>query len=162
MESLHGQTVAVQNRFEAEPVSPLLGPPPQDLSAVLECVTRLRATVPWVLGRTLPVLPVLHVSAAATALTGPAPQEADEDAVADWLLEMERVRPQTRAFGDALTAAETVAGTAPCTSVVAQLPAGQPWIARGRAPVPSRRHPVPHHCAVLRADGAPDTGTPPD
>ncbi|GAB7109962.1 hypothetical protein JCM4814A_82770 [Streptomyces phaeofaciens JCM 4814] len=161
VESLRGQALAVLNRFEAEPVPPLAGPPPQDPSAVLEWVTRLRATVSSVLGRTLPVLPVLHVggSAAATALTGPAPQEADEDAVADWLLEMERVRPQTRAFGDALTAAETLAGTAPCTTVVAQLPAGQPWIARGRAPVPSRRHPVPHHCAVLRADGAPDAGS---
>lgn len=161
-ESLRGQAVSVLNRFEAEPIPPLPGPPPQDPSAVLEWVTKLRATVSSVFGRTLPVLPVLRIdgSTAATALTGPAPQDADEDAVADWLLEMERVRPQTRAFGDALTAAETLAGTAPCTTVVAQLPAGQPWIARGRAPVPSRSHPVPNHCAVLRADGAPaPTGT---
>ncbi|MFF0023138.1 hypothetical protein ACWERY_05570 [Streptomyces sp. NPDC004082] len=158
VESLRGQALAVLNRFEAEPLPALPGPPPQDPSAVLQWVTRLRATLTSVLGWTLPVLPVLHLggSAAAGALTGPAPQEADEDTVADWLLEMERVRPQTQAFGDALTAAETLAGTAPCTTVVAQLPAGQPWIARGRAPVASRSHPFPHHCAVLRADGAPD------
>ncbi|MFF0072695.1 hypothetical protein [Streptomyces sp. NPDC005494] len=160
VEPLREQAVAVLNRFDAEPVPPLPGPPPQDPSAVLEWVTRLRAAVSPVLGRTLPVLPVLRLGAgaAATALTGPAPLEAGEDAVADWLLEMERVRPRSRAFGDALTAAETLAGTAPCTTVVAQLPAGQPWIARGRAPAPSHTRPAPHHCAVLRTDGAPDAG----
>ncbi|MET9730330.1 hypothetical protein ABZZ79_06590 [Streptomyces sp. NPDC006458] len=159
-EALRGQAVAVVNRFDTEPLAPLPGPPPQSPSAVLEWVTRLRATVSSVLGRTLPVVPVLRLdgSAAATALTGPAAQGATEDTVAEWLLHMERVRPQTRAFGDALMAAETLAGTAPCSTVVAQLPVGQPWIAQGPAPVPSRRHPAPHHCAVLRVDGPPAPG----
>ncbi|MGC0327368.1 hypothetical protein RKD23_000358 [Streptomyces sp. SAI-170] len=158
VEALGEQARAVLGRFRAEPLPPLPGPPPQDPSAVLEWVTQLRTAVSSVFGRTLPVLPVLRLdgSAAAAALTGPAPQGADEDAVADWLLEMERVRPQAGVLGDALAAAETLAGTAPCTSVVAQVPTGQPWIARGPAPVPSRRQPAPHHCAVLRTDGTPD------
>lgn len=154
------QARAVLSRFRAEPLAPLPGPPPQDPSAVLEWVTQLHTAVSSVFGRTLPVLPVLRLngSAAATALTGPAPQGADEEAVADWLLAMERLRPQARVLGDALTAAETLAGSAPCTAVVAQVPAGQPWIARGPAPVPSREHPAPHDCAVLRADGPVDPG----
>ncbi|MET9735084.1 hypothetical protein ABZZ79_31915 [Streptomyces sp. NPDC006458] len=158
--ALGEQARAVLSRFRAEPLPPLPGPPPQEPSAVLEWVTQLRTAVSSVFGRALPVLPVLRLngSAAATALTGPAPQGADEEAVEDWLLEMERVRPQARVLGDALAAAETLAGTAPCTAVVAQTPAGQPWIARGPAPVPSRRRPAPHHCAVLRADSAADPG----
>ncbi|MFJ8085630.1 hypothetical protein ACIQ6Y_34250 [Streptomyces sp. NPDC096205] len=160
VEALGEQARAVLGRFRAEPLPPLPGPPPQEPSAVLEWVTQLRTAISSVFGRTLPVLPVLRLdgSAAAAALTGPVPQGADEDAVADWLLEMERVRPQAGVLGDALAAAETLAGTAPCTSVVAQVPAGQPWIALGPAPVPSRRQPAPHHCAVLRTDGTPDPG----
>ncbi|MFK4593568.1 hypothetical protein [Streptomyces pristinaespiralis] len=159
-DALGEQARAVLGRFRAEPLPPLPGPPPQEPSAVLEWVTQLRAAVSSVFGRALPVLPVLRLngSTAANALTGPAPQGADEEAVADWLLEMERVRPQARVLGDALAAAETLAGTGPCNGVVAQVPAGQQWIARGPAPVPSGSHPAPHHCAVLRADGAADPG----
>ncbi|MEU8678661.1 hypothetical protein [Streptomyces sp. NPDC048560] len=160
VDALREQARAVLRRFGAEPLPPLPGPPPQEPSAVLEWVTQLRTAVSSVLGRTLPVLPVLRLngSAAAAALSGPAPQGADEDAVADWLMEMERVRPQAGVLGDALAAAETLAGTAPPAAVVAQVPAGQQWIARGPAPVPSRKHPAPHHSTVLRADGAADPG----
>ncbi|MFK0124284.1 hypothetical protein ACIQSP_13295 [Streptomyces nigra] len=160
VDALGEQARAVLSRFRAEPLPPLPGPPPQEPSAVLEWVTHLRTAVSSAFGRTLPVLPVLRLdgSAAAAALTGPAPQGADEDAVADWLLEMERVRPQAGVLDDALAAAETLAGTAPCAAVVAQVPTGQPWIARGPAPAPSHRNPAPRHCAVLLTDGTPDPG----
>ncbi|MFE0521696.1 hypothetical protein [Streptomyces sp. NPDC058954] len=158
-EALRAHAAAVLDRFEATPLPDLPGPPPEDPSAVLEWVTALRTAVSSVVGGSLPLLPMLRLAATAAgaALSGP-PQGAEEDTVADWLLEMERVRPRARTFGDALTAAEVLAGTTACAATVAQLPAGQQWIARGPAPLPSRTRPAPRHCAVLRTEGPADPG----
>nr|WP_168504516.1 hypothetical protein [Streptomyces sp. S1D4-11]QIY93188.1 hypothetical protein HEP87_01975 [Streptomyces sp. S1D4-11] len=110
-EALCAHAMAILDRFEANPLPDPPGPPPEDRSGVLQWVTALRTVVSSVLGRSLPVLPALRLGgiAAGAALSGPPPQGADEETVADWLLEMERVRPKTRTFGDALTAAEVLA-----------------------------------------------------
>jgi hypothetical protein len=158
-EALRAHASAVLDRFEATPLPDLPGPPPEDPSAVLKWVTALRTAVSSVHGRSLPLLPTLRLAATAAgaALSAP-PQGAEEDTVADWLLEMERVRPMARTFGDALTAAEVLAETPACATTVAQIPPGQQWIARGPAPQPSRTRPAPRHCAVLRTDGPADPG----
>ncbi|MFJ4428929.1 hypothetical protein [Streptomyces bobili] len=159
LEALRAQTAFVLDRFDASPLEPV-PEPPKEPSAVLEWATKVRTAVSCVLGETLPVLPVLRLdgTTAGSALTAPRPDGADDDAVTDWLTDMERVRPHAATLGDALTAAEALAGTAPCGTAVAQSPTGQKWIARGPAPVPSRSDPAPRHCAVLRTDGQPDAG----
>ncbi|WP_431047030.1 hypothetical protein ACQUSR_33195 [Streptomyces sp. P1-3] len=156
-EALRAQTTFVLDRFDASPLV-AVPEPPQDPSAALEWATIVRTAVSGVLGETLPVLPVLSLNThpAGGGLTAARPDGADDDAVTDWLTEMERVRPRVRTLGDALTASEVLAGTAPGGTAVAQLPTGHRWVARGPAPVPSRSHPAPRHCAVLRTDGQPD------
>ncbi|MFD6275782.1 hypothetical protein ACFWFI_09445 [Streptomyces sp. NPDC060209] len=158
-ESLRAQTAFVLDHFDDSPLE-LVPEPPKEPSEVLEWATRLRTAVSSVLGETLPVLPVFRLggTTAGAALAAPRPDGADDDAVGDWLMDMERVRPQAATLGDALTASEALAGTTPCGTAVTQSPAGQRWIARGPAPVPSRSDPAPRHCAVLRADGEPAVG----
>ena len=155
---LRAQAGAVLNRFTADPLAPLPGPPPQEPVQALGWVTAATAAVSSALAGTLPVLPELRLGGtpAGDALTAGPPQDAGPEETADWLLEMARVRPGVRALDDALTAAEVLAGTAPCGTAVVQLPAGQRWIARGPAPVPSRSRPAARHSALLRTDGAPD------
>lgn len=156
LETLRDQACFVLDRFDASPVA-ALPEPPQDPAAVLEWATAVRTAVAGVLGEQLPVLPVLNLTGtpAGDALSAARPEGADDDAVADWLTEMERIRPRVRALGDALAASEVLASAAPSGVHVAQVPAGQRWIARGPVPVPSRSEPAPLHCAVLRTDGAP-------
>ncbi|MER8186917.1 hypothetical protein [Kitasatospora sp. NPDC094015] len=158
IEALRSHAQAVLDRFAAAPLRPLPGPPPQEPSEALGWVTAITAAVSSALAGTLPVLPELRLGGtpAGAALTAPGPEGAGEEERADWLLEMERVRPGTRALGDALTAAEVLAGTPPCGTTVTQLPPGQRWIALGPAPVPSRSRPAARHSALLRTDGAPD------
>ncbi|GAA0652136.1 hypothetical protein GCM10009535_33080 [Streptomyces thermocarboxydovorans] len=156
LEALRDQACFVLDHFDASPVA-ALPEPPQDPAAVLEWATAVRTAVAGVLGESLPVLPVLNLTGtpAGEALTAARPEGADDDAVADWLTEMERIRPRVRALGDALAASEVLASAAPSGVHVAQVPAGRRWIARGPVPVPSRSEPAPLHCAVLRTDGTP-------
>ncbi|MFE3107331.1 hypothetical protein ACFXKJ_24775 [Kitasatospora indigofera] len=156
--ALRAHAVSVLDRFAGTPLAPLPGPPPQDRAEVLGWVTAVGAAVSSALAGTMPVLPELRLAGtpAGEALTAPRPEGAGEEETADWLLEMERVRPGARALADALTAAEVLAGTPPCGTAVTQLPAGQRWIARGPAPVPSRSRPAARHSALLRTDGLPD------
>jgi hypothetical protein len=159
MEALRAQAGHVLGRFDAAPLTPL-PPPPPNPADVLAWAARARAAVSDVLGETLPVLPVLRLAGtrAGEALTAARPDGADDDALADWLRDMENVRPRARGLGDALTASEALSGTAPCGAAVAQLPSGERWIARGPAPAPSRANPAPRQSVVLRTDGRPDPG----
>ncbi|WP_225651917.1 flagellar export protein FliJ [Streptomyces pseudogriseolus] len=157
VEAVRAQASFVLDHFNAAPLATVPEPPPEP-SAALEWVTAVRTAVAGVLGESLPVLPVLRLSGtdAGTALTAPRPDGADDDAVTDWLLDMERVRPRARTLGDALAASEVLASGPPSGFTVAQSPGGRPWIARGPATVPSRSEPAPTQCAVLRTDGPPD------
>ncbi|MFB8237004.1 hypothetical protein ACFC58_10700 [Kitasatospora purpeofusca] len=155
---LRKQAVTVLNHFAANPLAPLPGPPPAEPTAALGWVTAVTAAVSSALAGTLPVLAELRLGGtpAGDALTAGPPEGADEDGTGNWLVQMERVRPNVRALDDALAAAEVLADTPPGGTTVVQLPAGQPWIARGPAPVPSRTRPAARHSALLRTDGAPD------
>ncbi|MFB8198902.1 hypothetical protein [Kitasatospora purpeofusca] len=158
IEELRKQAATVLGRFAAAPLAPLPGAPPAEPTAALGWVTAVTAAVSSALAGTLPVLAELRLGGtpAGEALTAGPPEGADPDGTGNWLVQMERVRPNVRALDDALAAAEVLADTPPCGTTVVQLPAGQPWIARGPAPVPSRTAPAARHGALLRTDGAPD------
>jgi hypothetical protein len=139
---------------EAAALPAALPPPPsgtdRNATSTLAWTTAITGMVRSLVGDGMLLVPVLRLVAdpvAATLAAANRPAGADDDAVADWLRDLGRVRPATGALRDALLGAEVMAGAAPPRFVVAQAPpaADAPWVAVTAGPGRS--------CCVLAADG---------
>lgn len=140
----------------AAPPAALPAPPSahaRTAPAALAWIAAATAAVRALTGDGVALLPVLRLDgtdAGRSLSRDHRPAGADEDAVADTVRELGRVRPAVRTLDDALLGAEVLAGTGSPAWTVAQTPTAQdaPWVAVTASPARS--------CALLAADGAVD------